>query len=77
MAELAPDKFVVIGFDAHIQFRPKRGAKQQSAQLLRAEEGTFVDGTWRTDRVLNGDQTFFTADLPAHGAILRLKVMAY
>ncbi len=77
VAELAPDEFVVIGFDAHIQFRPTRGAKEQSAQFLRAEEGTFVDGQWRTDRVLNGDQTIFTANLPAHGAILRLKVMAY
>ena len=49
----------------------------QSAQFLRVEEGTFVEGEWRTDRVLNGDQTFFTASLPSKGAILRLKLMSY
>lgn len=77
VAELSPDEFIVIGFDAHVQFRPKRGGKEQNAQFLRVEEGTFVEGEWRADRVLNGDQTFFAANLPSQGAILRLKVMAY
>ena len=66
-----------MGFDAHVQFRPTRGSKEQNAQFLHAEEGTFVEGEWRANRVLNGDQTFFTANLPSQGAILRLKVMAY
>jgi Domain of unknown function (DUF5597)/Glycosyl hydrolases family 35 len=77
VAELSPDEFIVIGFDAHVQFRPTRGSKEQNAQFLRVEEGTFVGGEWRADRVLNGDQTFFAANLPSQGAILRLKVMAY
>jgi hypothetical protein len=77
VAELSPDEFIVIGFDAHVQFRPTQGSKEQKAQFLRVEEGTFADGEWRTSRILNGDQTFFTANLPSHGATLRLKVMAY
>ena len=77
VAELSPDEFIVIGFDAHVQFRPTRGSKEQSAQFLHVEEGTFVDGEWRASRVLNGDQTFFAANLPSKGAILRLKLMAY
>jgi beta-galactosidase GanA len=77
VAELSPDEFIVIGFDAHVQFRPTRGSKEQNSQFLRVEEGTFVEGEWRTDRVLNGDQTFFAANLPSQGAILRIKVMAY
>ena len=77
VAELSPDEFIVIGFDAHVQFRPTRGRKEQNAQFVRVEEGTFVEGEWRVNRVLNGDQTFFAANLPPEGAILRLKVMAY
>jgi hypothetical protein len=77
VAELAPDEFIVIGFDAHVQFRPVRGSKEQNAQFLRVEEGTFVDGEWQTTKVLNGDQTFFAANLPAQGATLRIKLMAY
>lgn len=77
VGELAPDEFVVMGFDAHVQFRPVRGRKQSSAQFLRAEEGTFVDGQWKTERLLNGDETFFSVRLPAQGTILRLKLTAY
>ncbi|HJY08537.1 MAG TPA: DUF5597 domain-containing protein, partial [Bryobacteraceae bacterium] len=77
VAELAPDEFVVIGFDAHVQFRPVRGSKQRSAQFVTAEEGTYVDGQWKTTRILNGDETFFGARLPSQGTMLRLKLMAY
>lgn len=77
VAELSPDEFIVIGFDAHVQFRPTRSSQEKNAQFLRAEEGTFVNGEWRTTRALNGDQTFFAANLPSEGAMLRLKVMAY
>ena len=77
VAELAPDEFVVIGFDAHVQFRPVRGSKQRSAQFVTAEEGIYVDGQWKTTRILNGDETFFGARLPPQGTMLRLKLMAY
>ena len=77
VAELAPDEFVVMGFDAHVQFRPVRGSKQRSAQFVTAEEGTYVDGQWKTTRILNGDETFFGARLPPQGTMLRLKLMAY
>jgi hypothetical protein len=44
IAELAADEFIVMGFDAHVQFSPARGRPQRSAQFLLAEEGSFVDG---------------------------------
>ncbi len=77
VAELAPDEFVAIGFDARVDFRPARGRSETNAQFLRAEEGTFVDGVWKTTHVLNGDETFFGIRLPAEGAMLRVKLMAY
>src|SRR4051794_18244423 len=77
LAELAADEFIVMGFDAHVQFRPARGRPQRSAQFLLAEEGTFVDVQWKATRLLNGDETFFAVSLPAQGRILRVKLMAY
>jgi Domain of unknown function (DUF5597) len=77
VAELAADEFIVMGFDAHIQFRPVRGRPQPSAQFLRVEEGSFVDGQWKATRLLNGDETFFGVSLPTQGRILRVKLMAY
>ena len=77
VAELAPDEFVVMGMDAHVQFRPVRGRKKRNAQFLSAEEGIYAEGQWKPKRVLNGDETFFGVSLPAQGTILRLKLMAY
>ena len=77
VGELTADEFVVMGFDAHIQFRPVRGRPGRSAQFLRVEEGTFVDGQWKATRLLNGDETFFGVNLPAQGRIVRVKLMAY
>jgi hypothetical protein len=77
VAELAPDEFVVIGFDAHVTVRPSRGRPEHNAQFLSAEEGSFVDGKWKSQRNLNGDETFAGVRLPEHGTMIRLKVMAY
>ncbi|HXE13748.1 MAG TPA: DUF5597 domain-containing protein [Bryobacteraceae bacterium] len=77
VAELVPDEFVLIGIDATVRFRPVRGSKERAAQLLRVEEGTYVDGQWKTTSVLNGDQTFFGVRLGPEGTMLRVKLMAY
>jgi Domain of unknown function (DUF5597) len=34
----------------------KRQPNQQ-IEILRAEEGSYVDGVWKVTRILNGDQT--------------------
>ena len=77
VAELAPDEFLLLGFDASVRFQPVRGSAEHSAQFLKVEEGTYIDGQWKTTRVLNGDQTFFAARLLSQGITLRIKVIAY
>ena len=77
VAEIAPDEFIVIGFDAHVTVRPARGRKEKNAQFLSAEEGTFIEGKWKSLRNLNGDETFAGVRLPEHGTMVRLKMMAY
>jgi len=77
VAEVAPDEFIVMGFDARVDFRTSRSSKFQNAQFLRVEEGTFVNGEWKASRLLNGDETFFGFFLPATGAIIRAKLTSY
>jgi hypothetical protein len=77
VAEIAPDEFIIMGFDARADFRPVLGSKSQNAQFLSVEEGTFVDGEWKTSHRLNGDETFFGFRLPAEGGMFRVKLTAY
>lgn len=77
VAQLAPDEFLLAGFDTHVQFRPVATNSHQKAQFVTVEEGTFDNGQWKAARRLNGDETFFGINLPHQGTILHVKVMAY
>jgi hypothetical protein len=61
VAQLGPLEFLVSGFDVSVSFTLPAAELQQTPNLqleiLRAEEGKYVDGVWQTTRILNGDQT--------------------
>ncbi len=61
VAQLGPLDFLVTGFNASVRFTLPAAelAKTPNRQIeiLRAEEGQYVDGVWQTTRILNGDQT--------------------
>ncbi len=48
--------FLIAGTGLTITFAP-RGEGRERAGIDRIEEGTYVQGVWRSDRVLNGDQS--------------------
>ncbi len=75
IAQVSPDEFLVIGFDARVEFRPRDHARK--AQFISAEEGRFENGEWIRHRGLNGDQTFFGLILPATGGITKATLMTY
>jgi hypothetical protein len=77
VAELAPDEFLICGFDSLVRFMPRRGSELRKAQFLSAEEGSFVDGKWQTSRLLNGDEAFFGISFPAEGKWVKVKLKAY
>ncbi len=56
VAQLGPLEFLVTGFDASVTFQSTTG-KNEQVEILRAEEGTYVNGTWQMTRIWNGDQT--------------------
>ena len=59
VAQLGPLDFLVVGFDSSVSFQLPAGGSEQNEQIeiLRAEEGTYANGTWQPGRILNGDQT--------------------
>jgi hypothetical protein len=70
VAQRGDSEFFVLGFDSRVKFR-RRGAAAD-ASFLSVEQGRFVDGEWRRERLLNGDQIFFGLRLPSQGALLRV-----
>ena len=77
VAALGPDEFLICGFDALVRFLPRRGSELRNAQFVWAEEGSFVNGSWKRSRLLNGDESFFGIFLPAGGRWVKVKLMAY
>jgi Domain of unknown function (DUF5597)/Beta-galactosidase len=61
VAQLGPYEFLVTGFDASVSFvlsdTPESDGRNLQLEILGAEEGGFVDGSWYPARILNGDQT--------------------
>ena len=60
VAQLGPLEYLVTGFDASVSFRladTAGKAQNQQLEILRAEEGRYVNGSWQALRIWNGDQT--------------------
>jgi len=80
VGELGPDEFLIIGFQAGVDFRPALGSGFTSAQFLQVEEGVYENGQWKTTnigRTYQGSYTPPSVSLPAQGAIYRVKLMRY
>ena len=60
IAQLGPMEFLVTGVDASVSFRLAQSFGQQhneQLEILAADQGQYVQGTWQTSRLWNGDQT--------------------
>ncbi|MBQ9065840.1 MAG: DUF5597 domain-containing protein [Blautia sp.] len=53
--ELDENTFLVTAMSCSMQFHVKPGSTAQ-VDILRLEEGAFENGTWKRDRILNGDE---------------------
>lgn len=57
VAQLGPMEFLVTGFDASVRFELNGTAKNEQLEIVMADEGSYIDGVWKTARIWNGDQT--------------------
>jgi hypothetical protein len=77
VAQTGPDEFLVTGYDAHIEFHLADPAPKERWQILRVEDGTYVNGEWKARRWLNGDECDFGVNFGATSQILHFKMGTY
>ena len=73
IGQLGDDEFLIMGFDAKFQFKPKYGSGFSSAELIVVEEGYYKDGEWVRERIWNGDEVWHSVLIP-EGVILKIKL---
>nr|WP_166768663.1 DUF5597 domain-containing protein [Xanthomonas arboricola] len=82
VAQLGPEEFLVTGMAARIEFF-REAADTRHGQLLRVEQGRYVNGRWQVERQLNGDQTDYGLNFGRVDAagevpvVLRVRVGTY
>lgn len=77
VAPLGQDQFLVVGFDAHVDFVLTHPEMREHPRYLRVEEGTYQGTAWKSDRWLNGDETDSGLDFGNEGSILHVRVGTY
>ena len=73
IGQLGDDEFLITGFDARFQFRPRYGSGYSSSEYLLIEEGYYEKGQWIRKRIWNGDEAYHSTLTP-DGTILRIKL---
>lgn len=74
VVRLGEGEFLVTGFAARAEFS-RVAADGRRGQVLRVEQGRYVDGRWQFERVLNGDQTDYGLNFRASDPpVLRVRV---
>jgi hypothetical protein len=78
VAQLGPYEFLVTGFDASVSFQlaaPSHGTPDKQLEILQADEGQYVKGTWQTARIWNGDQTDRGLNFKEHNtSVIRIRL---
>jgi hypothetical protein len=77
IARLGPDEFLVTGVDVRVIFHlPGRPSPPEYHinNILRAEQGEYVDGVWKPLRIWNGDETQRGLNFQHDGNVIHVKV---
>lgn len=54
---MGPDEFLITGIDASVIFHLPGKLAWMRSEILSAEQGNYENGAWKTERLLNGDET--------------------
>ncbi len=73
---LPDDSLLLTGIDARIELE-RTVADGRHGQLLRVEEGDYVDGQWRPRRWLNGDETDYGINFHGSAQMVRVELGSY
>ena len=72
VAELGVDEYLVAGFFCRVDFGVRDAASGKQRQFLRVEEGKYVGGAFRTERIWNGDETDWGLNFASAPQVLRV-----
>jgi len=73
-AQLQPDEFLILGFNALIDFKPPIGSGFKHARFLSVEEGIFENGVWKTTASRDIKPDARDLKLSAEGTMLKVKL---
>jgi beta-galactosidase GanA len=77
VARIGADEFLVTGFAARAEFS-RVAVDNRHGQLLRVEQGRYVNGRWQFEKVLNGDETDYGLNFRASDPpLLRVRLGTY
>jgi len=79
VAQVGPLEFIATGFDSSVSFElnrtPETRSRNEQLEILRAEEGQYIDGVWHMNRIWNGDQTDRGLRFNAtHASVIRIRL---
>jgi hypothetical protein len=57
LVQLSNDQFIAIGTHARVTFKPTGKNSGKAWQYLKVEEGRYENGMFKSQRILNGDET--------------------
>lgn len=77
IAQLGPDKYLVTGLHARVEFLPPKGKPNEHLILDRVEQGQYVDGQWKFLRMWNGDQTDWGLNFVGAPEVLHVSLGTY
>ncbi len=77
VAQLNADTFLLAGQHVRVRFALADAAPGEQAQIIEAQEGTFVDGEWVMRRRWNGDQVDYGFNFGEQPVWLRVEMGTY
>ncbi|NIJ18835.1 beta-galactosidase GanA [Sphingomonas naasensis] len=77
VAQLGPDTFLISGSHVRVRLSPVNAAPGEQAQLISAEEGSFVAGKWTMRRRWNGDQIDYGLNFTGEPVMLKVTMGLY
>jgi beta-galactosidase GanA len=77
IAQMGDNEFLVAGFFCRVDFSLGDNSSGKQRDFLRVEEGTYEDGTFRSIRLWNGDQTDWGLNFTSEPQVLRVALGTY
>jgi beta-galactosidase GanA len=76
-AQLGPDTFLISGSHVRVRLTAAGAAPNEQAQIISAEEGSFVAGKWTMRRRWNGDQIDYGLNFTGEPVMLKVTMGLY